>query len=245
MPQPLFYLPRSILHSSLQSVWLLKKKFNCVLEFFWDCVCVCVCVIACACACVCLLVCMCVCRHLCVYVRFFGPMFISYCVYLVNLCISMFLFFSSAPFFFIFQFARRILDGISLTGISPTQEGAIIAADILENSTLQDQCSKCGYDIKSDDLVPCIGSKCGTLGRGKYFHKKCLPQEADYSKYLCEICDPKTRQDFCQKPLCKRPYNASCLECRHNCKRYIHRECIQGGLYIENWYCGVCQIAVK
>ena len=185
---------------------------------------------------------------------FLRPRFHFLLCMLVNLCVSRFLFLSSARKHVFVYFIGPIFS-ISvckthsrwyITDWNFTNSGrSYYCGDILENSTLQDQCSKCGYDIKSDDLVPCIGSKCGTLGRGKYFHKKCLPQEADYSKYLCEICDPKTRQDFCQKPLCKRPYNASCLECRHNCKRYIHRECIQGGLYIENWYCGVCQIAVK
>ena len=148
-------------------------------------------------------------------------------------------------FFFPFQFARRFLDGLALTGVSPAQEGAIIASDIMENSTLHDQCSKCGHSIHQDDLVPCKGSKCCTLGPGRFFHRKCLPESSDFLNYFCEICNPKLRQDFCQKPLCKRPYNELSLECRFNCKRYIHRECIQGGRYIETWYCGVCKIVVR
>ena len=66
-----------------------------------------------------------------------------------------------SPLFLLKQFAKRLLQGTSLTAeLVPGYEGATIAAEILDASeSLRDLCSKCGCKLSNadDPLLTCSG----------------------------------------------------------------------------------------
>ena len=142
------------------------------------------------------------------------------------------------------QIAKKFLEKrfSEIPFISPIHEGLIIYDDIMEASTFSDQCSKCATIIAPKDFVMCHAEGCIPV---RFFHSQCIPESANRSMYICEVCDPLSRQDFCHKANCAQPFNDNCLECRHpGCRRYIHRECLTDGKQYMSWSCGICTVAV-
>ena len=75
-----------------------------------------------------------------------------------------------------FQFAKRLLQGVPINGdVTPSYEGATIAAEILDASdSLWDLCAKCGQRLTTDatHLMTC----CGICLPRRIFHSKCIPE---------------------------------------------------------------------
>ena len=141
---------------------------------------------------------------------------------------------------FLFQLARRHLSGQELKNISIIQEGFIIYDEIMMASTFSSQCGKCGYKISPKDLVICHESKCSPI---RMFHNKCI--NGDRLNFVCALCDPSKRDDFCFKTNCEERFDNNSLECRHpGCRRFIHRNCLSSGDQYVTWDCGICTVAV-
>ena len=101
-------------------------------------------------------------------------------------------------FSFIKQFAKRLLQGTSVTEeLVPGYKGTTIAAEILDASnSLQDLCAKCGWKLTNMDgpLLTC-SEICAPQ---RTFHSMCIPSSrwSDLN-FSSQVCNPGTREDFC------------------------------------------------
>ena len=91
--------------------------------------------------------------------------------------------------------------------ISPIHEGLLIYDEIMEASTFSDQCSKCAKIIAPRDFVMCHSEHCEPI---RFFHAHCIPTGTARDQYVCEVCDPSTRQDYCFRSNCTRPFTDDC-----------------------------------
>ena len=133
---------------------------------------------------------------------------------------------------------KRYLSGHSLCGYDVGVEGAVIASEILANAqSRRHTCSKCGYSIAETLYRECRGS----CSPHKVFHHRCLnPKERVMMPFLCQICDPKRLETFCQ--MCsRRPKDAlDRVKCENGCEMFVHPACLPKGRTF--WRCGVCNV---
>lgn len=119
-------------------------------------------------------------------------------------------------------------------------EAAIIIEKILGASSLNNRCSLCGLKFGArDKTVICTSETCIPP---RVFHVSCLNIMPDARTFQCAICDPSTRSDFCQRIFCKRPFDNDSIVCSDGCQRYMHKQCLPGGL--TQYTCGVCKVAL-
>ena len=144
-------------------------------------------------------------------------------------------------FSFIKQFAKRLLQGTSVTEeLVPGYEGATIAAEILDASdSLRDLCAKCGRKRTNADgpLLTCSG----ICAPRRTFHSMCVPvsRQSDLN-FSCQVCNPGTREDFCF--CCNNGPSGDIHICAKNdtkdCTNFVHARCLGDG---NTWFsCGLC-----
>ena len=131
---------------------------------------------------------------------------------------------------------KRYLQGGNLMEYDVQEEGAVIAAEIISNSSsLISVCTKCGCNVPVDTGVKCNG-KCRPA---RIFHRRCLGS-VSVSKFKCQICDPKSLESYCQ--MCsKKPRDSDDrMLCTAGCLMFIHPRCLPPGL--SAWRCGICTV---
>ena len=144
-------------------------------------------------------------------------------------------------FSFIKQFAKRLLQGTSVTEeVVPGYEGTTIAAEILDASdSLRDLCAKCGWKLTNVDgpLLTCSG----ICAPRRTFHSMCVPSSrwSDLN-FSCQVCNPGTREDFCFR--CNDGPSGHIHICANNdtkgCMNFVHARCL--GDRNTQFSCGLC-----
>lgn len=134
-------------------------------------------------------------------------------------------------------FAKRYLRSESLKNVDVALEGALIAAEIMDHSTMDKHCSKCGVQIKFDEpFRACHKAVCEPR---RWFHVRCIPEKfRKKTHYTCEICDPANRQYLCQDVKCNGPADDTIQTCSYGCQRFVHFKCLPNGM--STYSCGVC-----
>ena len=109
-----------------------------------------------------------------------------------------------------FQFARKFLMNEDLTQIDPDCDGPAIAAEIMESSTLMNECITCGQIC--DDTRP-YKICCGGCQPQRHFHVLCIsPKYREDIEFKCQLCDPSRREEYCFK--CGEKPDATILNCK-------------------------------
>ena len=94
------------------------------------------------------------------------------------------------------SFHIYFLSVLDLFNIDPEVEGAVIAGEIIDCSSLSTECIKCdgACTITGEKSITCHGA----CNPHQHFQVCCLPQsQHDKTNYICQICNPSGREDIC------------------------------------------------
>lgn len=145
-----------------------------------------------------------------------------------NTCITV-VYFSS-------QFVKRYLTGQDLGNIDPAVEGAEIAGEIMDCSSLSNHCIKCGGICDGKERMKICS---GTCRPHRHFHEKCLPvSHRTVRNFKCQICDPTLREEYCFS--CGGKPDGTILNCKNMCEAFVHSRCLPPGMTV--YRCGICMI---
>ena len=121
-----------------------------------------------------------------------------------------------------------------LTQIDPDCDGPAIAAEIMESSTLMNECITCGQIC--DDTRP-YKICCGSCQPQRHFHVSCIsPKYRGDVEFKCQLCDPSRREEYCFK--CGEKPDTTILNCKDMCEAFVHSHCRPAGM--TSYRCGIC-----
>ena len=108
-----------------------------------------------------------------------------------------------------------------LTQIDPDCDGPAIAAEIMESSTLMNECIICSQIC--DDTRP-YKICCGSCQPQRHFHVLCTsPKYRGDVEFKCQFCNPSRREEYCFK--CGEKPDATILNCKDMCEAFVHSRC--------------------
>ena len=103
--------------------------------------------------------------------------------------------------FLYLQFAQKYLMGEDITLIDPDTDGPTIAAEIMEASTLSNECITCGH--------------------------LCTKYRTD-DNFKCQLCDPSRREEDCFN--CGGKPDGTILNCKDMCEAFVNAHCLPLGM---------------
>ena len=121
-----------------------------------------------------------------------------------------------------------------LTQIDPDCDGPAIAAEIMESSTLMNECLSCSQIC--DDTRP-YKIYCGGHQPQRHFHVICIsPKYREDVEFKCQLCNPSRREEYYF--ICGEKPDATILNCKDMCEAFIHSHCRPAGM--TSYRCGIC-----
>ena len=97
--------------------------------------------------------------------------------------------------FFHLQFSQKYLIGEDITLIDPDTDGPAIAAEIMQASTLSNECITCGQLCNESYPYKIC---CGGCQPQRHFNSACVsPKYSADDNFKCKLCDPSGREEYC------------------------------------------------
>ena len=138
--------------------------------------------------------------------------------------------------FLYLQFTWKYLMGEDITLIDPDTDGPTIAAEIMQASTLSNECITCGQ--LCDESCP-YKICCGGCQPQRHFHTACVsPKYRADDNFKCQLCDPSHREEYCFN--CGGIRDGTILSCKDMCETFIHTCCLPLGM--KSYRCGICMV---
>ena len=138
--------------------------------------------------------------------------------------------------FLYLQFAWKYLMDEDITLIDPDTDGPTIAADIMEASTLSNECITCGQLCNE-----CHPYKicCGGCQPQRHFHTAHVsPKYRADDNFKCQLCDPSCWEKYCFN--CGGKPDGTILNCKNMYEAFVHTCCLP--LSIKSYRCGMCMV---
>ena len=132
------------------------------------------------------------------------------------------------------QFAKHYLERAAISDIDPETHGPVIAAEIIDCSSLTTECIKCRRKCDGSKLFRICEGSCNPA---RHFCTCCISKtQIVDGVFKCQICDPTKREEYCFKCIGK-PDN-TILNCKDMCESLIHKACLPLGMDV--YQCGIC-----